>query len=91
MKTEKIDKALQALRETIIEEIKLKLNGHQRRIKVELVTCTNTDRDWHEYISAVFEKDGQVFVRSKDDDGDRNVDKIELYSVDEMLKIVEAI
>lgn len=90
---ENIKHALEDLREVIYEEVRkeLKENGPVE-INVEIPCDIDEDRYHTTTLTKVFLDEGNnVTVASTDDlDGEESADDLSLYSVDEMLKIVDA-
>ena len=90
---ESIQTALSGLRDIIYEEIRKELeeNGPVD-ISVEIPCDIDEDRYHTTTITSVFlDEENNVMVTSTDDlDGEETTDDLLLYSVDEMLKIVDA-
>ena len=87
--------AISSCREILIEEVKKTLVESGGRVEVDVdFPCTIDEDRYHtQHLSAVLLlEDGSVAVESSDDlDGEVSQDPIELYSVDQMLEIVEAL
>ena len=87
--------AISSCREILIEEVKKTLVESGGRVEVDVdFPCTIDEDRYHtQHLSAVLLlEDGSVAVESSDDlDGEVSHDPIELYSVDQMLEIVEAL
>ena len=87
--------AISSCREILIEEVKKTLVESGGRVEVDVdFPCTIDEDRYHtQHLSAVLLlEDGSVAVESSDDlDGEVSQDPIELYSVDQMLEIIEAL
>ena len=87
--------AISSCREILIEEVKKTLVESGGRVEVDVdFPCTIDEDRYHtQHLSAILlQEDGSVAVESFDDlDKEVSQDPIELYSVDQMLEIVEAL
>ena len=95
MLNKNVEIAISSCREILIEEVKKTLVESGGRVEVDVdFPCTIDEDRYHtQHLSAILlQEDGSVAVESFDDlDKEVSQDPIELYSVDQMLEIVEAL
>ena len=87
--------AISSCREILIEEVKKTLveSGGRVELDVDFPCTIDEDRYHTQHLSAILlQEDGSVAVESFDElDEEVSQDPIELYSVDQMLEIIEAL
>lgn len=90
-----IEEALAGFRAILFNEIRetVEESGGRVEISVDLPSTIDSDRYYTVSLTAVLvdEDSDELMVESWDDDGDSYKDAIDVYSVDELLKIVEAL
>ena len=95
MLNKNVEFAISSCREVLVKEIRKTLEESGGRVEVDVdFPCTIDEDRYHtQHLSAVLLlEDGSVAVESSDDiDAEVSQDPIELYSVDQMLEIVEAL
>ena len=95
MLNKNVKNAISSCREILIEEVRKTLVESGGRVEVDVdFPCTIDEDRYHtQHLSAVLLlEDGSVAVESSDDiDAEVSQDPIELYSVDQMLEIIEAL
>ena len=95
MLNKNVEIAISSCREILIEEVKKTLVESGGRVEVDVdFPCTIDEDRYHtQHLSAILlQEDGSVAVESFDDlDKEVSQDPIELYSVDQMLEIIEAL
>lgn len=98
MMNKNIEKIISSARESLIEEIKRKLkkSGYTVDVEVELPCTIDEDRYYTTIIQRLtLNENENVIVYSTCDiddcDEDENEDPIELYSLDEIIKIIDAL
>lgn len=95
MLNKNVEFAISSCREVLVEEIRRTLEESGDRVEVDVdFPCTIDEDRYHtQHLSAVLLlEDGSVAVESSDDiDTEVSQDPIELYSVDQMLEIIDAL
>ena len=95
MLNKNVEIAISSCREILIEEVKKTLveSGGRVELDVDFPCTIDEDRYHTQHLSAILlQEDGSVAVDSFDDlDEEVSQDPIELYSVDQMLEIIEAL